>query len=141
MVFAGAGDVFDGFTEVAPVQFRAPFSGGADQHDGKPRFKSHGDESGLPKTRDAFDANFLCIHRGISLEVVEASRCAPCPGPERSPVLRFAGLTFVDEADDSLSEARAIVGLDRAWIDGGVAPACGEELFSGRGIFERTAKF
>ena len=74
-----------------------------------------------------FFASTACRSR-----VVEAARRAPGPRAQRAPVVRLARLALVDQADDALRQARAVVGLDAGRIDRRVAPAGGDQLL-GRG--------
>src|SRR5688572_11863838 len=61
--------------------------------------------------------------------MVEQARCAPGPGTQRAPVIGFARLTLVDEANDALREAGAVVRLDRAGRENGIRPAARDDLF------------
>jgi len=63
------------------------------------------------------------VDGGIGLEMVEGARSAPSPGAESAPIVGLAGLTLIDETDDAFGETGAVIGLDAARIDGGVAPA------------------
>ena len=132
VVFAGAGQVLHGFAEIAAVQFGAAFAGGADEHDGEARVEGHGHQRGLAVARNALDADLLGVHGFVGFQIIQAARRAPGPGAQRAPVVRLARLAFVDQADDALGQARAVVGLDAAGIDGGVAPAGGDQLFGRR---------
>ena len=64
----------------------------------------------------------------IGFEIIEAAAGSPGPGAECAPIVEFAWLAFVDEADDAFGEAVAVVGLDAGGNVDGVAPAFGEEL-------------
>src|ERR1043166_324836 len=132
MVFARAGEVLDGFAKITAMQLRAAFAGGTDQRDGEARFESERGQRGFAVTRHALDANFLRVHGGIGFEIIQSARCAPGPRAQRAPVIRLAWLAFVDEADDSFRESRAVVGLNTVGIDCRVAPTSGDELFGGR---------
>ena len=109
----------------------AAFAGGADEHDGEALVERHRDERGLAVARDAFDADLLGVDGLVGLEIVEAARGAPGPGAQRAPVVGLARLAFVDEADDALGEAGAVVGLDAGGVDGDETPAGGDELLGG----------
>ncbi len=132
VVFAGAGEALDGFAEIPAVQFRAAFARGADERHGEARLEGERDERGLAVARHAFDADLLRVHGGIGFKAVQSARRAPGPGAERTPVVRLARLALVDEADDALGQARAVVGLNAVGIDRGIAPAGGDEQL-GRG--------
>src|SRR5262249_46605003 len=53
---------------------------------------------------------------------------APGPGAQRPPVVHLAGLSLVDQADDSLCQPSAVVGLDTVGAENGIAPAFGQNL-------------
>ena len=46
----------------------------------------------------------------VGLEVVHQARAAPGPCAQRAPVVKLAGLAVVRQADDSLGQARSVVG-------------------------------
>ena len=117
MIFAGGGDVFELFAEVAASELGAAFAGGADVGDGEARVVGHGDEGGLAVARVAFDADLFGVDGVVGFEVVEGAAGAPGPGAEDAPVVELAWLAFVDEADDAFGEAGAVVGLDAGGIE------------------------
>ena len=137
VVLAGAGEVLDRFAPVAAMQLGAAFAGRSDQHDREARVERHRDERGLAVARDAFDADLLRVDRLVGLEIVETARRAPGPGAQRAPVVRLARLALVDQADDALRQARAVVGLDAAGVERRVAPAVGDQLLGRRRIAAR----
>jgi hypothetical protein len=71
----------------------------------------------------AFDADLPGVDGFVGFEVVERAACSPGPGAEGSPVVEFARLAFVAEADDAFGKAGSVVGLNAAGEDNGVAPA------------------
>ena len=117
VILAGAGEVFDGFAEVAAQGSCSAFTGGADEDHGEARIVGHGDERGFAVAGDAFDADVFGVDGGIGLEIVEAAAGSPGPGAQCSPLIGSAGLTFVDQADDAAGEAGAVVGLRRLRIE------------------------
>src|SRR5205814_145761 len=139
VIFAGASEIFYGFAKIAAVQFGAAFAGGADEHKSETCVECHGDQRGLAVARNAFDADVLGVHSFVGFEIIQAARCSPSPGSQRAPVVRLARLSFVDQSNDSLGEARAIVGLNAYGVDVGVAPAVGDELLGWRWIGARSA--
>src|SRR5581483_4541460 len=62
------------------------------------------------------------------------------PRAQCAPIVRLARLTAIDQADDALGQAGAIVRLDASWHDGGVAPSSRQQLFGRGGIIIRTAE-
>ena len=101
-VVLAAGEIFDGFAEVVAMEFGAAFAGGCDERDGDARLEGFGDEGGLAVAGDAFDAEFcgVDVRIGIVGEIFDKLGDAPLPGAEGAPVVGFAGLAFVAEADD-----------------------------------------
>ena len=140
VVFAGGGEILDGFAEIAAVELGAARAGGADEHHGETRFEGHRDKGGFAEAGDAFDADDFRIYGGIGLEVIKSARGAPGPGAKRTPIIGFAGLTFVAQADDAFGETGAVIGLNAVRSNRGVTPTSGEELLGGGRIFERPAK-
>ena len=135
MVFAPAGDIGEQFAEVAPVEARAAKARGGDVGDGEAGVVGHGDEGLLAVARDALQPDLLGVHGGISLQVVEEAARAPGDRAEGAPVVRFTGLALVQQGDNAGGgEARAVVGLDAAGIERGVAPAAREELLLPVGV-------
>src|ERR1019366_10619056 len=53
---------------------------------------------------------------------------APGPGAQNTPVVQLAGLTVIDQADDSLIQTRAVIGLNAAGVEDGIAPSLGQHL-------------
>ena len=94
----------------------------------------HRDERRLAVARHAFDADLLRVDGLVGLEIVEAARRAPRPRAQRAPVVRLARLALVDEADDALRQAGAVVGLNAAGIERREAPAVGDELLRRRRV-------
>ena len=133
MIGSRAGEVLNCFAEIASVRFGTTFPGGTDQHDRKARIKRHGHQRGLPKTRDAFNADALGVYCLVGFEIVETARGTPGPRPQRTPILRLAKLALVCQTDDAFPEARAIVCLNAARVDERVTPAVSDQLLgSGR---------
>ena len=93
-----------------------------------------GHKCGFAVSRDALDTDVLRIYVGIGLEIIEAACRAPGPCAQGTPIVRFAGLALVHEADDAAGESGAVVSLDTARVDHGVAPSGGEKLLVGRRI-------
>ena len=111
-----------------PVEFGAGLAGGTDVADGEAGIVGHGDEGGFAVARVALDADLFGIDGFVGFEIVDAFAGAPGPGFEHTPVVGGARLAFVDEADDALDEAGAVVGLDAGGDVLRVAPASGENL-------------
>ena len=139
VILARAGEVLDRLAEVAAVQLGAAFARRSDQDHGKALVVGHRHQRGLAEARDALDPDLLRVDGLVGLEVVEAARRAPGPGAQRAPVVGPAALTLVDQADDAFRQARAVVGLDAAGRDRGVAPAVGDQLL-GRGRIRRRRR-
>ena len=132
VIFAGAGQILDRFAPVAAMQLGAAFARRADQHHREARVERHRHQRGFAVARDAFDADLFRIHGLVGFQIIEAARSAPAPGAQRAPIVGLARLAFVDQTDDALGQTGAVVRLDAAGIDGGEAPAVGDQLF-GRG--------
>src|SRR6185369_17840495 len=65
----------------------------------------------------------------VGLKKINELARAPGPRAQCAPVVGFARLAFVDEADDALAEGHAaVVGLDAAGVDAAVAPALRDSL-------------
>ena len=90
VVLAGAGEVLDGFAEIAAMQLGAALAGGADQHHREALVERHRHERRLAVARHAFDADLLRVDGLVGFEVVEAARGAPRPGAQRAPVVGLA---------------------------------------------------
>ena len=91
VILAGPCEILHFLSEIASVRFGATFPGGTHQHNSKASIERHGHERSLSITRDAFDANVLRVHAFVRLQIVETARSAPCPRPQRAPVLRLPG--------------------------------------------------
>ncbi len=117
MVFARAREIFYLFTEIAPMWFDAAFARRTHQRNGEPSVERHRDKRRLSITRDPFDAHLLGVDVLIRLQIVKCARSAPAPCPQRTPVVRLAGLTFICKADDPLRETSAVIGLDAAGLE------------------------
>src|SRR5262245_46021595 len=128
MVAAGAREVFYQFAEIAAVEFSAALAGRTDKADGEPLVVSHRDQRGFAVTRKPLDADLFGVHRFVSLEIIQRATRAPSPGAQRAPVVGFARLAFVAQADDALRQTRAVVGLNAGRNDDGVAPALHQKL-------------
>src|SRR5262249_40851530 len=83
-----------------------------------------GYDSRLAISGEPLDADLLRIHLGVRIgfEVVDQPADTPLPGPQCAPVIRFARLTLVGQADDSRPEL-IVIGLNARRDDGAVAPA------------------
>ena len=128
MVFAGAGEIAHLFAEIAAVEFSAAGSGRTDVADGETRVVGHGDERSFAVTGVAGDADLLSVNRLIGFKIIEAAAGSPGPGAERAPIVEFARLALVGEADDAFLKAVAFVGLNAGGDVDGIAPAFREEL-------------
>ena len=140
VVFAGAGQVLDGLAEIAAVELGAPFTRRTHQRQGETRLESQRYQCGLAEARHALDPHLLRVHGGVGFEIVQTARRAPGPGAQRTPVVGFAGLSLVDQADNALGESGAAVGLDACGVDRGVTPTRGEQLLRGGRVLEGTAE-
>src|SRR5580765_984630 len=105
------------------MELGSAFTRGSDQDDGEALIEGHGHQRRLAVARHPFDADFPGVDGAIRLEIVEAARGTPGPRPQRAPVVVLAMLAAIDQTDDPAGQARAVVGLDAAWIDGGITPA------------------
>src|SRR5262249_53539297 len=76
----------------------------------------------------AFQPDHLGVHGFVSLEIIQRTAGAPGPSPQRAPIIGFAWLPFVDQADDACRQARAVVGLNTVGYERGIAPAFGQHL-------------
>src|SRR5215469_16357704 len=74
------------------------------------------------------DRNVRGVDRMIGLEVIDGPACAPRPCAQRAPIVDGARLSFIDQTDDALGEAGAVIGLDAGGVEYGVAPALCENL-------------
>ncbi len=79
--------------------------------DRKSRIVDHCHQRRLASAGVAHHADLRAIHVGIGLQIVEDPAVGPRPGAQHAPVVELARLAMVHQADDSLVEARAIVGL------------------------------
>ena len=70
---AGAGEVFDGFSEVAAMRLDAALARGADQDHRESLVEGHGDQRGLTVARDALDAHLLRVHRSVGFEIIQSA--------------------------------------------------------------------
>ena len=70
----------------------------------------------------------LAIHGLVGFKIVDGAADAPRPGSQCAPILRFARLALVAQANDAQVKPRSGVGLDAAGVESGVAPAPGENL-------------
>ncbi len=127
MIFARSGEVLDQLAEIAAVQLRPALARGADEADREALVVGHRDERRLAVARQPLDPDLLGVDGLVGLEVVQGAARAPGPGAQRAPIVGLARLPFVAQADDSLGQARAVVGLDAVRDDDGVAPALGED--------------
>src|SRR6185437_14126464 len=127
VVLAG-GEAFDGLAEVAAKQRGTAFARGANKRHGEALIESHGDQRGLAVARDAFDANVLRIDGRVGFEIVERAAGSPGPRTQSSPVIGFARLALVDEADDAARKPCAVISLNGRWVKHREAPAGGGEL-------------
>src|SRR6476646_10792440 len=111
------------------MQFRAAFTRRSHERHRDSRLECLGNEGGLAITRYAFDGDFRRIDFGIGigLEVINQPAHAPLPGAERAPIIRFARLPFIRQADDARTQL-IVVRLDAAWIDIPVAPTMRDGL-------------
>ena len=74
------------------------------------------------------DADMLRVDRLFGFQIVQPARCTPSPGAQRSPVIGFACLALVGQANNALGETSTVVGLNTGGIERGIAPACGDQL-------------
>jgi hypothetical protein len=140
VVLAAGGEVLDRLAEVAAMELGAAFAGRADEDDREALVEGHRDERRLPVARHAVDADALGVDRRVGLEEVERAARAPAPGAQRAPVVRLAPLPLVDEADDPLGEAGAVVGLDAGRVQERVAPAGLDQLLRAGRVFTRPGR-
>src|SRR5208282_5378000 len=85
----------------------------------------------LAVARQAFDANLLRIHLHLRVlpEVGDQLADAPLPRAQRTPIVRLARLTLVDQTNDALPQTvAAAVRLDAVRIDAPVAPTVLQRL-------------
>jgi hypothetical protein len=145
VILARTSEVLDGLAEIAAVGLGAALAGGADKHERETRLKRHRDQRGLAVARHALDTDTFAVDGAVGLEVVEPARGSPRPGAERAPIVGMARLAAIDEADDALGEARAVIGLDAGGRDTRIAPTGGDEEIdrrraAGHGSFFRSGR-
>src|SRR5437870_13856280 len=75
-----------------------------------------------------FETYHLRVHSFVGFEVVEHAACAPRPGRQPAPIIGLAMLTLVDKPDDAGRQPTAVIRLHTSRVEGGVAPAAGEQL-------------
>ena len=80
----------------------------------------------------SFNADTPGIHRFVGFKIIQGATRTPGPRPQRTPIIHFAWLTLITEADDAGGEARAVVGLHACWCEHGVTPAAREALLRTR---------
>src|SRR5205823_11820431 len=88
----------------------------------------HANDGRLAPTRVAFQRDATGIHGLIGLEVIQGAAGTPGPGAQDTPIVELARLALVDQADDALVQTGAVVGLNAAGVEDGVAPALGQNL-------------
>ncbi len=128
VIFAGTGQALDRLAEIAPVRLGATFAGGTDQPHVKALVEGNGDQRRLAVARHTLDADMALIHLRPGREIIEDPTGAPAPGPERAPVIRLARLALIDEADNALGQACAIIGLIAGRVEQDHAPAVGDQF-------------
>src|SRR5262249_20618681 len=116
------------------MQLSSALAGRTDEHNCKPLVIGHRHESGFAVSRNSLDTDFFRIDCFIRLQVVETAGGAPGPGAKRSPIVRLAPLSFIDETDDSFRESFAVVRLNTAGVDRGIAPSVRDQLLLRRRI-------
>ena len=67
-------------------------------------------------------------HMRIAAQEIHRAAGAPGPGTQRAPIIHLARLALVHQADDALGQACAVVGLDAAGIEDGIAPSQRQDL-------------
>ena len=95
VILARAGEVLDRLAPIAAMQLGAAFAGRPDQHHREARIERHRHQRRLAVARNAFDADLLGVDGFLGFEIIEAARRAPCPRPQRAPVVRLARLSFI----------------------------------------------
>src|ERR1022692_144997 len=115
----GRGDVLHDFAPIAAVQLGPAFSRGTDKSDREALVVRHSDDGGLAPTRMALQTDAPGVHRFVGLEIIQGAPGAPRPGTQDTPVVQLAGLTLVDQADDSLVQTGAVIGLNAAGVEDG----------------------
>jgi len=128
VIFGSGGDVFKLLAKVAAKDFCATSTGRTDKGDGETLIVGHGDDSGFAVAREAFDGDVFGVDGAVGFEIVECATGAPSPSAKCAPIFERARLAFVDETNDAVGEAGAIVGLHTGGNERGVAPTFGEDL-------------
>src|SRR3954468_10646495 len=111
MVFARARDVLHQLAKITPVKLRAAFAGRTDKGDGKTLVVGEGDERRFAVARESLKPDLFSVHRAVGLEVIQRAARAPGPRAQSAPVVGLARPPFVDEADNALRQAGAVVRL------------------------------
>src|SRR5260370_572597 len=99
----------------------------------------HTDDCGLARARVALERDALGVHRFVGLKIIQGAAGAPGPGAQGTPIVQLARLTFVDQPDDSLSQTRAVIRLNAAGVEDGIAPSLGQHLLLPGGSRGTTA--
>src|SRR5439155_25149228 len=128
VLFVRCGDVFHQLAPIAAVQLDATFAGGADKGYGQARVIRHGHDRSLAIARVALQAESLGVHGFIGLKLIQSAAGAPGPSPQGAPIVQLAWLALVDQTDDALRQALAVVRLHAAGRQAGVAPTFRQNL-------------
>ena len=134
VIFSGIGQVLHPFAEDAAVQRGPALSGRSDEAHVEALLEGQRDQRGFSVTGNPFNAHVCGIYIRVGLQVVKAAGGTPGPCTQGAPVVRFARLALVHQADDPPGETGSVVGLDAGRVDHGIAPAGGEKLLVGRRI-------
>src|SRR3954471_13390195 len=110
------------------MKISASFAGRANKADCEALVVRHGHKRRFAVTRQAFNPNLFCIHFLGGFKIIESSAGAPGPRAQSAPIIGCAGLAMVTEADDSFSQAGAVISLNSTGNQDRVAPAFGEDL-------------
>ncbi len=128
VILIDPGHVLDDLAPIASMQFGAAFTGGADVGRPHPRVVGHRDNRRFAVPRVALDGDVLGVYRLVGLEIIDGAARAPGPGAQGAPIVELARLAFVAQADDAEGQPGAVIRLNAARVECGVAPAAGENL-------------
>src|SRR5262249_61168968 len=133
VVPAAARQVLQQFAKDVALELGTAGPGGRDEPGRDPRVKGRGDQRCLAVSGHPGNADLLRIDARIrvGLEIVNETTDPPGPGAQRAPVVGFAGLALVGQANNAFAQL-VVVPLNAVGIDGAVPPGFVERLLGPR---------
>src|SRR6516164_4715385 len=125
VILSRTGQIFDCFSPVAAMQLGTSFTRGTNKDYSESGVVCHCHQRGFTVSRYAFDPYSFGIDRLVRLQVIQSARGSPRPCAKRTPIVRLPRLAFIDESDNALRQAGAVVGLNTSRIDRCVTPTIG----------------